>query len=294
MPLVSILVASKNQASYLIDMISALKAQSFQDFEVVVVDANSVDESPKIFTQYQKVKFIQLECDANAAYIDALKNSTGKYIMIATTSDFLYNNRWIETAVKRLESDDELSCVWGSGIVVGEDGDVKSLWAEHYLISTPPSKNEYLYFWLYMPYLPELNYVVRAEVFKFCIELKTLKRNIFNVNNIFLFNFTSCGFLQAYIPAIASAGRVHGNSLTSENKRLDRAQSVSFFKLRLKFIFCIYIKGQDFQFRNHRFETLDHYQLDNFFIFISKLNILIFKDIVRKILKKILIFIYKI
>ena len=244
MSLLSILVASKNQARYLKDMISALKAQSFQDFEVIVVDAYSKDDSTRIFSIYEKIKLIQVECDANEAYLIALENASGKYIMIATTSDFLYTNRWIESAINRLESDDELSCVWGSGVCVSEDGRVKSLWADHYFICPPPSKNKYLYFWLYESYLPELNYVVSKDVFSYCIKSLDKNKYSFNVNNIFLYNFTRYGFLQEYIAEVANAGRLHGNSLSILNNKIDREQSITFLKLRFKFIFNIYVKKE--------------------------------------------------
>jgi glycosyltransferase involved in cell wall biosynthesis len=292
MPFVSILVASKNQSVYLKDMISALKAQSFQDFEVIVVDAYSTDGSPEIFKNYEKVKFIQRIGDANSAYVEALKNSSGKYIMIATTSDFLYSYRWIEIAVNNLESDEELSCVWGSGVVVSENGCVRTLWAEHYLVSTPPWKNKYLYFWLYLPYLPELNYVVKADVFKLCIDSKEIINDSFNLNNIFLYKFTSNGYLQAYIPEIANAGRIHGNSLTTKNEKIDRAQYISFFKLRIKFIFALYFNGKEFYFKNSKSENLNHYQLDKFLVFIFKLIVLIFKDNLRRLLKIVSKFVY--
>jgi glycosyltransferase involved in cell wall biosynthesis len=294
MPLLSILVASKNQAHFLKDLITALKAQSFQDFEVIVVDSNSVDESPQIFLQYKKIKLIQRECDANTAYEVALGVALGKYIMIATTSDFLYSYRWIESAIYRLESDDELSCVWGSGLIVNEDGSVKSLWAEHYLISAPPAKNNYLYYWLYEPYLPELNYVVSTDVFKYCLKFFEVNQSSFNINNRFLYNFTKCGFLQAYIPEIANAGRVHKNSLTEFNQIKDRIQSFIFFKLRLIFIFNIFIKKNEFKFKNRKFEYLIHYKLEKFPFFLVKLITLIIKNSLRKLLKKLLIILFKI
>lgn len=293
MPLVSILVASKNQAHYLMDMISALKAQSFQDFEVIVVDSYSTDSTQQILTQYEKVKFIQRKCDANLAYRLALDYASGKYIMIATTSDFLYSIRWIELAVLKLESDDELSCVWGSGVIVDEDGGIQSLWADHYILDLPPSKNNYIYFWLHVPYLPELNYVVSSEVFNYCIKFNDTDEYLFNVNNSFLYNFTRCGFLQEYIPEIANAGRDHGNSLTLLNKKIDRDQSFLFFKLRFMFIINIYFKNHDFQYKNRKFEALTHYKLDNLLSLIFKFFSSFLKNILRKLIKKTLTIIYR-
>jgi glycosyltransferase involved in cell wall biosynthesis len=292
MPLVSILVASKNQSRYLEDMLGGLKAQTFQDFEIIVIDSNSQDDSPKLFKEYGKVKFIQFECDANQAYLKALDYSSGKYIMIATTSDFIINYRWIERAVTKLETDRELSCVWGSGVIVDEFGVISALWAEHYLISPPPSKKDYLHFWLYEPYLPELNYVVNAEVFKFCMSLKDSVKFSFNVNNNFLYNFTRSGFLQSYIPEIVNAGRVHDKSLTKKYKRLSKNHSLIFLKLRLIFIMRIYLYRDKFDFKDSNFRKLDKYHLDNFLIFFYKFIKGLIKNSLRKLLKKLLVIIY--
>ena len=60
MELLSIIVASKNQAKYVPDFILGLKKQTFQNFEVIVVDSSD-DESCEIFNSYNKIKIFKKE-----------------------------------------------------------------------------------------------------------------------------------------------------------------------------------------------------------------------------------------
>jgi glycosyltransferase involved in cell wall biosynthesis len=286
-PTISILAASKNQAKYIPDLINGLKSQSYQDFELIVIDSFSADNSKELFLSYDKIKLYEINCSANDAYLEAIKYVSGEYIMIATTSDFLYSPRWLEIAVDKLKSNTDISCVWASGVIVNEDSSIISLWADNYLIKHPPAMQHYLPFWLYMPYLPELNYVVNSNVFKYCIKNSECCSDEFNFLNKFLFNFTKFGFMQFYIPEIAHAGRTHSNSLTVKNFLWDRRQKYAFFFMRIKFIFDIYILRKSYKFRSSQLKVINKYYLDNFFIFLYKWIVIFIKNSFRKSLKHI-------
>ena len=210
----SILVASKNQSKFIPDLLSSLDQQTFQDFELVVVDSFSSDGSIDLFKSYKKTRLFLRDCSANDAYLFALKNAHGKYVMLATTSDYLYSEKWIENSIRALELDSNLSLVWSSAVNINESGVLRGVWGEHFLHNYPPSKFNYLPFWLFNPYLPELNFVVRSKVYKYCLS----KHVNLDYMYVFMLNFTKYGFLQKYIPDLAHAGRSHPGSLTIKNR----------------------------------------------------------------------------
>jgi glycosyltransferase involved in cell wall biosynthesis len=58
-PAVSIIMAVKNAGRYLRSALDSIAAQTFQDFEVIVVDGGSTDDSAQIIRSYEKVRSIE-------------------------------------------------------------------------------------------------------------------------------------------------------------------------------------------------------------------------------------------
>ena len=217
MTTLTIIIPSKNQAQYIPDLLSGLKAQTFQDFQLLVIDAGSTDGTKKLFETYDKAKFIDINLNANDAILYGVNLVDTKYLMIGTTSDYLYSIHWLENAITKLEADIELSLVWASSANINQNGSFIDIWGARYFHNKPPNKIHYFPYWLYSYYLPELNYVVRSAVYQNCI--KNYNNDIYKYDTsvllYFLFNFTKLGFLQEYLPTIAHAGRSHEGSLTS-------------------------------------------------------------------------------
>jgi glycosyltransferase involved in cell wall biosynthesis len=232
----TIVIPSKNQAQYIPDLLSGLKAQTFQDFQLLVIDAGSTDGTKKIFETYNKAKLIDINLNANDAILYGISLVDTKYLMIGTTSDYLYSIHWLEVAVNKLEADNELSLVWASSANINQMGSFIDIWGARYFHNNPPSKIHYFPYWLYSYYLPELNYVVRSAVYQKCIKnySNDISKYETSVLLYFLFNFTKFGYLQEYIPEIAHAGRAHEGSLTSALQKKSRDDVNN---LRLKQVF---------------------------------------------------------
>ena len=241
----SILIASKNQSRFIPELLSSLDRQTFQDFELVVVDSFSSDGSIDLFKSYKRTRLFLKNCNANDAYRFALKNARGKYVMLATTSDYLYSPKWLENSIKTLELDSSISLVWGSAVNINESGVLRGVWGEHFLHNHPPSGFNYLPYWLFNPYLPELNFVVMKEVYKHCLA----KQVNLDYMYVFMLNFTKYGFLQKYIPDLAHAGRSHIGSLTIKNRFHDYNQ----FHILLRKHQLIYLFQVIFGIKKHIF-----------------------------------------
>lgn len=86
-PLVSILVPGKNEGSHIYKLVTSLKEQTYQNFELIVVDDGSDDYTPYICRDLEKNglihKYIRLEdrCGKAGAANMGAKMARGKYIV---------------------------------------------------------------------------------------------------------------------------------------------------------------------------------------------------------------------
>lgn len=101
MPEVSIIVPVYNAEKYLNRCIDSLLNQTFTDFEILLVDDGSTDNSYNICSEYEKldnrVKVIQLNhCGVARIRNQAMKIAEGKYLMFCDSDDYV-EDTWIET-----------------------------------------------------------------------------------------------------------------------------------------------------------------------------------------------------
>lgn len=292
MPKLTIVIPSKNQAQYIPDLLNGLKAQTFQDFQLLVIDAGSTDETRKLFENYNKGKFININLDANDAIWHGINLVDTEYLMIGTTSDYLYSIHWLEYAVLKLETDSELSLVWASSANINQVGYFVDIWGARYFHNKPPKKTNYFPYWLYNFYLPELNYVVRSSVYQNC--LKNYKNDVSTYNTsvllYFLFNFTKSGYLQEYLPEIAHAGRAHEGSLTSALKKKSK-DDVSNLRLKqLKYFFELLIGKKKHCFRDGSDSIIYRYSKTDLIIVALKFSYWVSIDIVKRAILKLVRF----
>lgn len=88
-PLVSVVIPTYNQASYLRDSIDSVLAQTYTAIEVVVVDDGSTDETPDILASYgDRVRAIrQTNHGAANALNHGIRESTGQYVCWLSSDD---------------------------------------------------------------------------------------------------------------------------------------------------------------------------------------------------------------
>ena len=88
-PLVTVVIPAYNAAKYLIESLDSVLAQSFGDFEVIVVDDGSTDETPEILTPYLDViRYIRTENRGpSSARNLAIRESRGELIAFQDADD---------------------------------------------------------------------------------------------------------------------------------------------------------------------------------------------------------------
>lgn len=104
----SIIIPNWNGEDYIIDCLDSLSNQSFKDFEVIVVDNGSTDNSLKLMEEkYPKVKIKKLSYNTGFAVAvnKGIKMSKAKYVVLINNDTYAEKN-WLKELVETMEKTD--------------------------------------------------------------------------------------------------------------------------------------------------------------------------------------------
>lgn len=90
----SIVICTKNSETTIHRPIQSLKCQEFKNFEIVIVDKNSTDNTlPYILEEFPDAKIIdQKSVGIYDAFNEGISNSSGDYILFLNSDDLISNN----------------------------------------------------------------------------------------------------------------------------------------------------------------------------------------------------------
>ena len=107
-PLISVIVTTYNNEKYIKACLDSLLAQTFQDFEIVVIDDGSTDQTSKVLNQYSANSRLKIHHQPNAGVSAArnqgLKLSHGKFVCFVDSDDYVAKN-YLEKLVAPLLQD---------------------------------------------------------------------------------------------------------------------------------------------------------------------------------------------
>jgi glycosyltransferase involved in cell wall biosynthesis len=114
-PLISVIIPCYNHARYLPVAIASVYAQEgYSNFEIVVVDDGSVDDTKNICSAYSGVRYVyQDNAGLSAARNTGIENSSGKYLIFLDADDWLLPNA-MATNASKLIGHDEVAFVSGA------------------------------------------------------------------------------------------------------------------------------------------------------------------------------------
>lgn len=128
-PAISVIMAVYNGAKYLHESIDSVLSQTFSDFELVITDDSSTDETPEILKQYEskdpRIKIITSTSTKNLQAAGArnlcLHSAEGKYIAVNDADDISLPGR-LQTQFSFMESHPEYFLTAGKVIRIDEAG----------------------------------------------------------------------------------------------------------------------------------------------------------------------------
>lgn len=114
MPLISVIIPTKNRANLLRDALDSVLRQSYRDFNIVVIDDGSTDETSSVL---ENLSFSRLVTIRNLPSVGiarslnlALSMTDSKYIARLDSDDLMHVDR-LARQVKKLESDHRVGVV---------------------------------------------------------------------------------------------------------------------------------------------------------------------------------------
>lgn len=99
-PLISVVIASYQHESFIVEAIQSILDQSFQDFEIIITDDGSSDNSVQKIKAIKDPRITLFEFEVNqgacAAMNNCIINARGKYIAVMNSDDF-----WVKDKLKK-------------------------------------------------------------------------------------------------------------------------------------------------------------------------------------------------
>jgi glycosyltransferase involved in cell wall biosynthesis len=138
MPAVSVIVPNYNHASFLRKRLDSILDQSYKDFEVILLDDCSTDNSRDILTAYADDSRVRIEFNAKNSgstfkqWNKGVRLAKGKYVWIAESDDYA-DQRLLERLVAVLERDSAIAFAYCRSRAVTEDGQVMKGFVDSYL-----------------------------------------------------------------------------------------------------------------------------------------------------------------
>lgn len=124
-PRVSVVLPTYNQAQYLPDALDGIFDQTWVDYELIVVNDGSTDETPDILRAYQERHAFTVIHQENQRLPRALnagfRRARGEYLTW-TSSDNVMLPRMVEVLVDALDRHPQVGLVYADWEVIDEDG----------------------------------------------------------------------------------------------------------------------------------------------------------------------------
>jgi glycosyltransferase involved in cell wall biosynthesis len=208
---------------FLEDTIRSVANQTFRNFEHVVIDGDSTDNTLEILKKYPHIRYLS-EPDKGYpdAFRKAIKMAKGKYMMQCCASDGYANRRWLESCITALKADSEISLVWGFGQNLAENGVAGTVNFPQFHYNPAPQKQDMFYYWLITGLgIPEQSLCTTKKIMDECYPLSNDAANSYKFLDWaeFTYNFYRKGYLPYFIPIAASFSRVHEGQLGIKIKK---------------------------------------------------------------------------
>ncbi len=133
-PLVTVYITNYNYAKYLKQSIESILNQTFQDFELIIIDDGSTDKSHDIIKRYEDNENIytvfQRNRGLNRTNNVALKLGRGRYIMRLDADDYV-DVHALEIMVSELEKNPDCAMVFPDYYLIDEHDNITGQMRRH-------------------------------------------------------------------------------------------------------------------------------------------------------------------
>jgi glycosyltransferase involved in cell wall biosynthesis len=124
-PKVSVIIPTKNRAHYLSSAIQSVLDQTFRDFEIIVVDGASIDNTREVVAEFgdERITYIREKKDrgASASRNTGIKRSKGEFIAFLDDDD-LWMPRKLEKQLNLINKNSDIGVVYTASWMINNSG----------------------------------------------------------------------------------------------------------------------------------------------------------------------------
>lgn len=217
MPEVSVVIPTYNSAHFLGEALQSVFDQTFKDYELIVVDDGSTDETKQIVAEYgDKIKYIFQENSGPAsAKNNGIRNSVGKYIAFLDADDLWLPTK-LEKQVKTFQQSPELAMIFTEHSVFNDRGIYLALIGKRKrLIKGDIARNIFLHNGVATPTV-----IVRKEIFN---KIGLFEEDLYMAEDDNMWVRIAANFDVELIDEPLAKYRIHSRSMTADKKKLFEA-----------------------------------------------------------------------
>jgi glycosyltransferase involved in cell wall biosynthesis len=126
-PLVTVAIPSYNHAKYISQTIQSILDQTFQDFEILIIDDVSTDNSIEIIKSFNdpRIRIISLAENQGVCAVSniCIQNANSKYIALIASDDIMEKTK-LEKQVRFLEENPNFGAVFSGMTIIDENGKI--------------------------------------------------------------------------------------------------------------------------------------------------------------------------
>jgi alpha-1,3-rhamnosyltransferase len=230
-PLVSIVVPSYNHASFIKQCIESIVNQDFTNYELIVIDDGSKDDSPQILAELQKKYGFLLLLNKNQGLARTLNQgfrdlAKGEYYTFCASDDYWLPGK-LSKQVAFMEQHHEYGMVYGNAIFVNEENVIDEERTRE--VPTRLKGGNIFKELINIEFHPPVNYLLRASIVK---SVGYYRENIWAEDfdmNLMIGSKHPIGYINDFLSAYRVDTQLKNKNLTF-NTIYSHRDSISQFK----------------------------------------------------------------
>ncbi len=163
-PKLSVIIASYNHQDYIAETLRSLEEQTYQDFEIIIVDDGSKDKTVEVAKSAQSRAQIYTQENRGvvAARNRGIEMAKGKYICFVDSDDVVLPERFAKQ-VALLDNDSELGLVFADALIIDSKGEEIGKFGDVYPVVPGDTAQMLAMHYCFTPMITEM---VRADVLR--------------------------------------------------------------------------------------------------------------------------------
>lgn len=221
-PKVSVNICCYNSEQFIQETIESVLAQTFKDFEVVIIDDGSKDQTAEIINRFNDPRlryFYQENQGLSAARNKAIKLSKGKFIALLDHDDLWETNK-LKIQVRLLDSKPEVGLVFADAYLIDANNKTSKL----YFDACSPHRGRVVEQLVKGDFIPCLTVVMRRDIVS---STGSFKKNLHITEEYDFFLRMSLATEFDYVDQPLARYRLHAGNVSQNLERLHKEEILS-------------------------------------------------------------------